>query len=119
MWHRSPGYVHPGSKFWIQPCYTFPTVQEKLNTNIHRPQQSWSITDHYLKDDENIDPSQDHSSNGHLCLHTDEEWLVSHGQRHHFIILQEGLNRDDDGVTAQGSKQQEGNQMWIFVLADA
>lgn len=70
---------------------------------VHHPQQSASPHRAiYLKDDENVDPSQDDSSDGHLRLHGDVERLVGHGQRHHLIIAQEGLDRDDDGVTARG-----------------
>lgn len=52
----------------------------------------------YLKDNENIDAGQDDPSDGHLHLHADVERLVGHGQRHHPVVLQEGLDGDDDGV---------------------
>lgn len=87
-------------------CYSFQTRRQKLNTNsfiIHR--KAWASQAIYLKDDENIDPSQDHSSNGHLCLHTDVERLMGHGQGDNIIILQEGLNCNDDRVTAWERKQ--------------
>lgn len=53
----------------------------------------------HLEDDENVDAGQDDSSDGHLRLHVDVERLVGHGQRHHLVILQEGLDGNDDGVT--------------------
>lgn len=53
----------------------------------------------YLKDDEYIDPGQDDSSNSHLRLLCNVERLVGHGQRNNVVILQEGLDCDDDGVT--------------------
>lgn len=56
----------------------------------------------YLKYDENINASQDDSCDGHLCLHVDVERLVGHGEGHHLIILEEGLDRDDDGLTGSG-----------------
>lgn len=52
----------------------------------------------YLKDNENIDAGQDDPGDGHLRLHADVERLVGHGQRHHLVVLQEGLDGDDDGV---------------------
>lgn len=52
----------------------------------------------YLKDNENIDAGQDDPGDGHLRLHADVERLVGHGQRHHLVVLQEGLDADDDGV---------------------
>lgn len=70
----------------------------------------------YLKDDENIDPSQDDSSDGHLCLHGDVERLVGHGQWHHLIVLQEGLSGDDDRVTVQETKQNRGHNDMTFVF---
>lgn len=71
----------------------------------------------YLKDDENIDPSQDDSSDGHLCLHGDVERLMGHGQWDDIIILQEGLNRNDDGVTVQERERHSGeNYVDIFLL---
>lgn len=53
----------------------------------------------YLKYDKNINTSQDDSCDGHLCLYVDVERLVGHGERHHLIILKEGLDCDDNGVT--------------------
>lgn len=98
-------------------CYSFQTRKQKLNTNsfiIHRTARASQAI--YLKDDENIDPSQDDSSNGHLCLHTDIERLMGHGQRDNIIILQEGLNCNDNGVTAQeGKRHSRENYMGIFL----
>lgn len=70
---------------------------------IRRP--AWASQVIYLEYDENIDPRQDDSSDGHLSLHADVEWLVGHGQWQHLIILQEGLDRDDDGVTVRETTQ--------------
>jgi len=93
-------------KSW-EPSLSSTRSRQILNANsfiIHRG-ASRAI---YLKDDEYIDPSQDDSSDGHLCLHSDVERLVGHGQWHYLVILQEGLNCDGDGVAVQEAKQHSG-----------
>lgn len=40
---------------------------------------------------------------------------MGHGQRDNIIILQEGLNRNDDGVTAQEKENNTAEGiLWIF-----
>ena len=75
----------------------------KTNSSVtHRG--AWESEAIYLGDDENVDPGQDDPSDGHLRLYTDVERLVGHGERHHLIILQEGLDCDDDGVAERERK---------------
>lgn len=74
--------------------------------NRKRPQQQNGDAI-YLKDDENINASQNDSCDGHLCLHIDVEGLVGHRERHHLIILKESLNCDGDGVTGSKNTQTE------------
>lgn len=72
---------------------------------ISRGAGIWELDDAiYLKYDENINASQDDSCDGHLCLHVDVERLVGHGEGHHLIILEEGLDCDDDGLTVSEKK---------------
>lgn len=59
-------------------CYPFRTRQQILHRE-HRPSKSVTSKAIYLKDNKNIDPGQDDSSDGHLCLHADVERLVGHG----------------------------------------
>lgn len=54
----------------------------------------------HLKDDKDVDAGQDDPGNGHLRLHVNKQRLVGHGQRHHLVVLQEGLDGDDDGIAA-------------------
>lgn len=64
--------------------------------------QVWAV---HLKDNEDVDAGQDDPGNGHLRLHVDEERLVGHGQRHHLVVLQEGLEGDDDGIAADDKQK--------------
>lgn len=89
----------------------------------------------YLEDDEDVDAGQDDPGNGHLRLHTDKERLVGHGQRHHLVVLQEGLDGDDNGVaagkTGSGDRKQQQSitivcsfltwpikRIWAFICCD-
>lgn len=67
----------------------------------------WAV---YLKDDEDVDAGQDDPGNGHLRLHVDKQRLVSHGQWHHLVVLHEGLEGDDDGITAGNTGSNDGEQ---------
>lgn len=68
---------------------------------------AWAI---HLEDDEYVDAGQDDPGDGHLRLHVDKERLVGHGQRHHLVVLQEGLDGDDDGVAAGNAGSGDGKQ---------
>lgn len=69
--------------------------------------RAWAI---YLEDDEDVDAGQDDPGDGHLRLHVDKERLVGHGQRHHLVVEQEGLEGDDDGVAAGNAGSGDGKQ---------
>lgn len=69
--------------------------------------QEWAV---YLKDDEDVDASQDDPGNGHLRLHVDKQRLVGHGQWHHLVVLQEGLDGDDDGIAGGDAESNDEKQ---------
>lgn len=74
---------------------------------MHACVRAWAI---YLEDDEDVDAGQDDAGDGHLRLHVDKERLVRHGQRHHLVVEQEGLEGDDDGVAAGNAGSGDGKQ---------
>lgn len=63
----------------------------------------------YLEDDEDVDAGQDDPGDGDLGLNIDKQRLVGHRQWHHLVVLQEGLDGDNDGITASstGSKNRK------------
>lgn len=73
-------------------------MRRQQSGNRKHPQQQNGDTI-YLKYDEHINAGQNDSCDGDLCLNIDVKRLVGHGEWHHFIILKESLNCDDDGVT--------------------